>query len=427
MALVEFSVKVIDFVNNPNNLLAGHPVEIRTDGAGTPLAAIFSDEAGLLPITQPGAVTSSIGIFQFYAESNVSDSYTANTTIGGQPYIEKLGGIDHSKLSNLDDIGGHDGIYSRNFDTLSDAKNAQFDTAAAGSSIIIKDDSSDTNSGGAWDIVLTSSVDVNPFNIVQSIANPLISFKEREAYLENNKYKDSFKGLEVLAHRGLARGYPENTLISSRMSPNGVDGIEFDVQLTSDKSWICMHDDTVDATTDGTGLVSSFTLASIQALDAGSWFDPVYTGARVPLASDMAKVVRINRAIPIIEVKEAAPSNAELKNLIDTTRQSVGGDYFVIACTDLDILDQCRAEDKQVNLLNFWLTLEADTIARNQALQPCIAAPIGSLLSEGFVPTLNASGLYIISATSTGQSITNDMLTKGAAGTLTDSFVGVRK
>ena len=81
---------------------------------------------------------------------------------------------------------------------------------------------------------------------------------------------------------------------------------------------------------------------------------------------------------------------------------------------------------KDVNLLYFWQTLDADRIPDTQALQPCVAAPIGALLDDGFTYTLNASGLYVISATSIGQSITNTMLSKGASGILTDSFVGVR-
>lgn len=54
----------------------------------------------------------------------------------------------------------------------------------------------------------------------------------------------------------------------------GTDGIELDVHLTGDGEIVVIHDDTVNRTTDGKGPVGAFTLAELQALDAGSWFAP---------------------------------------------------------------------------------------------------------------------------------------------------------
>jgi glycerophosphoryl diester phosphodiesterase len=70
-----------------------------------------------------------------------------------------------------------------------------------------------------------------------------------------------------IGHRG-AKGYaPENTLISFQTAIDmGVDGIELDVHLTSDNHLIVIHDDTVNRTTNGTGLINSFTLSELKAL-----------------------------------------------------------------------------------------------------------------------------------------------------------------
>jgi len=45
--------------------------------------------------------------------------------------------------------------------------------------------------------------------------------------------------------------------------------LETDLHITSDGAVVCVHDHTVDRTTNGTGDVSSYTLAELQALDAG--------------------------------------------------------------------------------------------------------------------------------------------------------------
>lgn len=71
---------------------------------------------------------------------------------------------------------------------------------------------------------------------------------------------------EMFAHRGASDCCPENSLAAFTMAKVFCfDGVETDVQFTSDGVPICMHDDTVDRTTTGTGAVSSLTLAQIRA------------------------------------------------------------------------------------------------------------------------------------------------------------------
>lgn len=82
----------------------------------------------------------------------------------------------------------------------------------------------------------------------------------------------SFK---VIGHRGAAALEPENTLRSfARAVREGVDAIEFDVQFI-DGNVLILHDETVDRTSNGSGLASSFSFAEIRELDFG-------LGERIP-------------------------------------------------------------------------------------------------------------------------------------------------
>ena len=54
--------------------------------------------------------------------------------------------------------------------------------------------------------------------------------------------------------------------------------IEIDVQLTRDGQLVVIHDDELQRTTTGRGLVREHTLAEVKALDAGSWFGPTFAG-----------------------------------------------------------------------------------------------------------------------------------------------------
>jgi glycerophosphoryl diester phosphodiesterase len=71
----------------------------------------------------------------------------------------------------------------------------------------------------------------------------------------------------VISHRACWRQGPENSLAGiAACIDMGVDMVEIDVHITSDGQLVIMHDDSVDRTTNGTGLISSLTLAQIKAL-----------------------------------------------------------------------------------------------------------------------------------------------------------------
>lgn len=67
----------------------------------------------------------------------------------------------------------------------------------------------------------------------------------------------------------------------------GADMIELDIQLSSDRQPVVIHNDTLDATTDATGPVSTRTATDLAATDAGAWFSPAYAGQRIPLLGEV--------------------------------------------------------------------------------------------------------------------------------------------
>lgn len=77
----------------------------------------------------------------------------------------------------------------------------------------------------------------------------------------------------VVAHRGGADLWPENTITAFRAARNvGVDAIELDIRVASDGTPVVIHDATVDRTTEGSGRVDSKTVEELQSLDAGYRF-----------------------------------------------------------------------------------------------------------------------------------------------------------
>ena len=86
-----------------------------------------------------------------------------------------------------------------------------------------------------------------------------------------------FRNLEnrplVIAHQGGEHLHPSNTMMAFQHAVDlGVDVLEMDIHSTSDGALVTIHDETVDRTTDGSGLVSALTLDEIKALDAGHYW-----------------------------------------------------------------------------------------------------------------------------------------------------------
>lgn len=121
-----------------------------------------------------------------------------------------------------------------------------------------------------------------------------------------NFWTESKNNIYVAGHRGWPAQYPENTMESFRAAAElGIDQIETDVRITADGELVCIHDATVDRTTDGTGRVDELTLAELRALDAGVKKGEEFRGCRIPTFLEfMDYVSRFPSLTLDIELKE---------------------------------------------------------------------------------------------------------------------------
>jgi len=107
--------------------------------------------------------------------------------------------------------------------------------------------------------------------------------------------------MRILGHRGASGTSPENTLLSfSKGLELGVDGFEFDVQLTRDKEVVICHDERVDRTSDGVGWVKDFTLNELKKLNFGVRFR---TNAPIPTLEELLEMLKGRPLILNVEIK----------------------------------------------------------------------------------------------------------------------------
>jgi glycerophosphoryl diester phosphodiesterase len=150
------------------------------------------------------------------------------------------------------------------------------------------------------------------------------------------------------AHRGSSLIAPENTLEAFRLAArSGAGGLELDVHMTSDGRIVVIHDDSVDCTTEGMGLVRRMMLHEIQNLDAGYRFTPdggnTYPyrgrGVRVP---ELGEVLREFPGHKVnIDIKEEQPG-VEMA-LLETIEDADAGDRVLVVSEMPVVVERVRA------------------------------------------------------------------------------------
>jgi len=149
----------------------------------------------------------------------------------------------------------------------------------------------------------------------------------------------------LVAHRGASAYAPEHTLAAYRLAvEQGADFVEQDLGVTRDGELVCLHDDTLERTTNVRELfpgrfveeeingrmrqrwrVRDLTLAEIKRLDAGSWFGEAFAGAQVPTWQEAIDLIRGDAGL-YPELKSPADYEAigiDMPGLIiDTLRQN---------------------------------------------------------------------------------------------------------
>lgn len=220
-----------------------------------------------------------------------------------------------------------------------------------------------------------------------------------------------------IGHRGACGHAPENTLLSMRTAlALGVDGVEFDIQLSRDGEAVVIHDDTLERTTSGTGRVCDHTLAELQRMDAGQGRAE---GETIPSLRDVMRVID-KRCRLLIELK-AEHATAPVADII---RQAAaeGWEYeqLLVCAFDHPQLAQIRALDPNIRTcaLLAGIPVSLARVAEEAgawAINPCIQH-----ISQALVDDARARGLRVITWTANHASHIQRAQALGVDGIISD-------
>ena len=222
----------------------------------------------------------------------------------------------------------------------------------------------------------------------------------------------------VIAHRGASSYAPENTLAAFDLALHmGVQQIELDVHFSSDEHIVVIHDDTVDRTTNGSGAVAGKTLAELRALDAGSWFEAKFAGARVPTFGEVLERYK-GRAHIHTEIKGRAGQLAQ--HTVDLIREHGMGNQVTITS-----FQKVRLEEVRAYALEFptgWLVTEVSdqVIAQARELGLTQLCPRAPLVTPGLVRRLYDEGFVVRAWGVADEALMRQVVEAGADGMTVD-------
>ena len=143
---------------------------------------------------------------------------------------------------------------------------------------------------------------------------------------------------------------PENTFVSfERALELGADWIELDVHLTCDGALAVIHDEMVDRTTDGHGLVKDYTLAELKQLDAGGWIGPEFVGQRIASLDEVLVWARERDTVVDIEIKNAPIYYAGIEEaVVESLDRSGMAEQVILISFDHRSVQRVKALDSRV-------------------------------------------------------------------------------
>ena len=172
----------------------------------------------------------------------------------------------------------------------------------------------------------------------------------------------------AFAHRGGAARWPENTLVAFEGAiALGFRYLETDLHLTRDGVIVCLHDDTLERTTDGRGRVADLTLEELRRVDAGYRFSP--DGRTFPFRGQGITVPTLEETLALhpdvrlnVEIKQRQPPME--RALWDAIDRLDAADRLLVAAEHDALVHRFRAVHPQRamptspgvrGVLRFWL------------------------------------------------------------------------
>jgi glycerophosphoryl diester phosphodiesterase len=236
------------------------------------------------------------------------------------------------------------------------------------------------------------------------------------------------EGVLVIAHRGASSSAPENTLPALRAGvEGGADLVELDYHHTRDGQLVVFHDRTLDRTTDAVRrwggkdiALAGRELQELRELDAGAWFDPRFSGTRIPTLAEALDVVQAD-SVTLIE-RKAGDASSLLALLAERGETA----QVVVQAFDWDFLADCRRQSSEVVLGALGSkALTAEKLDRIRALGAAVIGWNHEHVTPALVRAAHEHGLKVWVYTVNDPERARALVAQQVGGIITDAPVEI--
>ena len=243
--------------------------------------------------------------------------------------------------------------------------------------------------GLSW--VEIQEIDATAVNEVDSRLTSQLAEKANQLKV----YMSQSNATRFFAHRGASNIAPENTMAAFEFAGElGFAGIETDTWRTSDGVWVCIHDETVDRTTNGTGTVEALTSTYIDTLTIDGGLNvALYEGLKVPTLEQYFRVCKKYNCVAAVEIK-GTNASAYVHEIIDMAKSLGVYNQLQLIIGDQATATALRTIDKNVIIHQLSGTSQA-SIDFVKGLGNAIAALVYTAVTPAVVESYHAEGIPV--------------------------------
>ncbi|MBY7102259.1 glycerophosphodiester phosphodiesterase [Bacillus sp. 6YEL31] len=238
--------------------------------------------------------------------------------------------------------------------------------------------------------------------------------------------------IKNIAHRGASAYAPEHTIAAYKLGQQlKGDYIEIDLQMTKDGHLLAMHDETVNRTTNGKGLVKEHTLEEMKQLNLGSFFNEKYPNlakkefenAKVPKLKEIIEMFGHN-ANYYIETKSPDEYPGMEEKLLEIIKYYQISDKVIIQSfseESLQKIHSLHANIPLVQLLSYQKSVQLNELEIEKYKTYCIGLGMNyKYIDSAYVKKIKKHGLEVHPFTVDNEKDMKKLLSWGVDGMFTN-------
>ncbi len=199
------------------------------------------------------------------------------------------------------------------------------------------------------------------------------------------------------AHRGASGTFPENTLLAFEEAINiKASGIELDVHKTKDKKLVVIHDEDIERTFYGKGLVKDFTLKELKKFKCRKELFRDNEKCRIPTLEEVLDLIKKTDLILNIEIKtDNIHYEGIEKDVIDLINRYSLKERVILSSFNHKTIQICKEIDKDIATGMLYYEPIEDVVEYAKKIKADAIHPYKGLVSKELIEEAHKNNIEV--------------------------------